>query len=232
MNKEYTRVEMLEWLRKHFKNSGYEVTLYSKEFLPARVAFYCLKKDNDKIKEEIIIEPTTYESLSVDDFFPKLYIPNIEMKDKPPVRIPGASPIRFYQHYFSYAKIFLAYPDYVKENNKFLEFKKYCEEKGIGLLRISKEKIEEIAIPRSLFDNTCALLDEADGKRKKIENIINEYIENNLHYLVYYPQPIYTRRAIAGREEDAKGIISFCLIDKQQDLKKILFKKELNLNYS
>jgi len=227
MNKEYTRIEMLEWLQEYYSSSGYEVALYSREFLPARVAFYCSKKVNDKIKEEIIIEPTTYEFLSIEDFFPMLSIPNIEMKNKPPVRIPGASPVRFYQYYFSHAKIFLAYPNYVKENNKFFEFKEYCEEKGIGLLRISKENIEEITSPHSFFDNTCALLGMANGKRKKIENIISEYLENNLHYLVYYPQPIYTRRAIAGREEDVKGIISFCLIDKQQDLKKVCFKGEL-----
>lgn len=44
MSKEYTREEMLEWLKKHFKDNGYEVTPYSDEFKPARVPLYCKKE--------------------------------------------------------------------------------------------------------------------------------------------------------------------------------------------
>ncbi len=227
MDKEYTRIEMLEWLKGHYKKNGYKPDSYSKEFLPARVALYCSKTKNNKIVEEIIVEPTTDESLSIEYFFPTLHIPNVEMPEAPPVRIPGASPVRFYQYYFPNAKIFFAYPDYAKENDKFNEFKEFCQDKGIGLLKTSEARIEEVVSACSSFDKICDQLVEADKSRKKIEHIVSEHLESNLHYLVYYPEPVYTRRAITGREEDAKGVISFCLIDKQQELKKIVYNGKL-----
>ncbi|MBE3086637.1 MAG: hypothetical protein IMZ64_10530, partial [Bacteroidetes bacterium] len=234
VGKEYTSTEMLEWLYEHFTSSGYEVVRYSKEFLPARVALYCTKKDNDRIVAEIVVEPTTDESLSIPGFFPTLTIPSPEAPTSHPVRIPGASPVRFYQYYFPNAQIFLAYPDYVKENEMFLEFKKYCVDKGIGLLKTSKSKIEEIVSARLLFDEICNRLVKASGNIKNIKQHMEHFIQDYLHYLVYYPQPVYTRRAITGREEDIKGTISFSLIDKQKGLKKIIYNKtlkELASNY-
>lgn len=227
MSREYTPEEMLQWLKDHFDEMGYEVTRYSKEFLPARVPLYCVKKEGDRIVEQIVVEVTTDEDLSIGDFFPKLLIRNVEIPEARPVRIPGASPVRFDRHYFPKAKIFFAYPDYAKETSGFTEFKEFCEEKGIGLLKTSEAEIEEVVAPCSLFDEICNLLFTAGGSRTDIEDIMGDHLENCLHYLVYYPQPIYTRRAIIGREEDVKGIISMRLIDKQRELKNIIYRKEL-----
>ncbi len=227
MSSEYTRKEMLQWLEDHFYGMGYEVTRYSKEFLPARVPLYCVKKADDRIVEQIVVEVTTDEDLSINDFFPKLLIRNVEIPGARPVRIPGASPVRFDRHYFPKAKIFFAYPDYAKETSGFTEFKEFCEEKGIGLLKTSEAEIEEVVAPCSLFDEICNQLFTAGGSRTDIEDIMGDHLENCLHYLVYYPQPIYTRRAIIGRDEDAKGMISMRLIDKQRELKNIIYRKEL-----
>lgn len=227
MAKEFTRNGMLEWLIKHYKKNGYKVTTYSKEFLPARVAFYCKKKSKDGIVDEIIVEPTIDDCLSVDSFFPELRIPKIEIPKAHPVIIPGASPVRFYQYYFPNAKIFLAFPEYVKEDEKYLEFIEFCKARTIGLLKISKSKIVEISPPCSLFNNICTQLTAANGNREKIENAVDKYLESNLHYLVYYPDPVYRRRAITGRDDDTKGVISFYLIDQQQELVNVTYKQVL-----
>lgn len=224
MNDEYTLTEMLEWLQKYFKDNNYEVSAYSKEFSPARVALYCYKTIDNKIIEEIIVEPTKDKSLCREDFFPIISIPNIELPEKPPIRIPGASPVRFYQYYFPNAKIFLAYPDYVKEDKKFDEFKNFCIEKGIGLLNTSEAIIKEIIPAHSLFTEICTQLHKAKGSRKNIENIIKEYLENNLHYLVYYPDPKYQRSALIEKEP---GKISLVLIDLLQNLKNIQYSDKL-----
>ena len=53
---------------------------------------------------------------------------------------------------------------------------------------------------------------------------MGNYLENYLHYLVYYPAPVYRRRAITGR---TVGDLSFILIDKLLELKNVTYKEEL-----
>jgi hypothetical protein len=229
--KEYTRIEMLEWLQNHFENDGYTVSLYSKEFLPARVALYASKTESDKIVEEIIVEPTTDKEVTREKFFPNISISNTEIPEKQPIRIQGASPTRFYRYYFPHARIFFAYPDYCVEDEKFLEFKNFCDEKGVGLLKTSKVKIEEIISEQSLIDELCDRLSKARIGNKNLKNILSEHLENTLHYLVYYPESIYQRSALI---EKKPGKISQVLIDKLQNLTNIKYSKlliKLSNNY-
>lgn len=223
MNKQYTCDEMILWLMKYFEDQGYHVEDYWPELLPARVPLYCVRgQDNEK--EEIIIEIIPDTSLSKDSLFPLLPIGK--------VLVPEASPARFYQYYFPYAKIFYAYPDYVRASKKFDGFKQICIKRGIGLLKTSEKNIEKIVDSHSLYDAMCnQLLIKKRKSHADIKSIIGNYLDSVQHYLVYYPEPIYTRRAIAGRK---KGQISFVLIDKQSKLKRINYRKilkELSLNY-
>jgi len=119
MNGVYTRDEMLEWLKQYFKGRKYEVEDYSPEFDPARVPLYCVRKEQEIIIDEIVIEITTDEIISKDGFFPLFSIAWEGIKNEE-----EACPVRFYQYYFSKAKVFFAYPDYVSENDEFNEFKK------------------------------------------------------------------------------------------------------------
>ena len=223
MSKKYTSDQMIKWLKDYFTTLGYEVDDYAKQFRPARVPLYCVKKQNSEIIEEIIIDITEAETISKEDFFPSLEIPDAGESEAGSLEIPEASTVRFYQYYFPRAKVFFAYSDIVKEEGEFDKFKKVCEKREIGLLRTSEIKTEEVAKARSLFDQLCDLIIESKKSRKEIEEIIGDHLDSYLHFLVYYPDPIYRRRAIAAREEETKGTISFKLIDKQLELSNIVY---------
>ena len=214
-NKEYTPSEMVCKLKKYFEAKGYEVDENSKKFQPARVPLYCRKQD-----KEIVIDFTIDRFISKKIFFPSETIEGVEIQD--------ASPVRFYQYYFTNAKIFFAYPYYVKEDDGFNEFKKVCENRGIGLLKIFETKIEEVAKSRPLFDDICA---ELEIKENKIKKKLEYHLRNCLHYFVYYPKPVFKRRAITGK---AKERMSYVLIDKLSNLNNIIYKKpliELSFDY-
>jgi len=219
MSREYTRDEMLDWLKKHFEKNKYEVEQYSDEFLPARVPLYCKKEEGSEI-DEVVIDFTTDEIISKDAFFHSPSIGGVTILD--------ASSMSFYQYYFPKAKIFFAYPDYVKENDEFNGFKKVCEKKGIGLLKVSereikgtKDHVKEVGNARPLYNEIC---NELSLKKEDIKNRLEYHLRNCLHYFVYYPEPVFKRRAIIGRTE---GNISFVLIDKLCELKNIAYKKIL-----
>lgn len=212
--KEYTPDEMVGKLKKYFRDQGYEVDENSKKFQPARVPLYCRQQD-----EEIVIDFTIDRLISKKIFFPSETIEGVEIQD--------ASPVRFYQYYFTHAKIFFAYPYYVKEDNGFNEFKKVCENRGIGLLKIFKKNIKEVAKSRPLFDVICAELEIKENKINKLEY----HLRNCLHYFVYYPKPVFKRRAITGK---AKERMSYVLIDKLSNLNNIVYNKtliELSFDY-
>lgn len=218
MSEEYTRDQMLQWLEQYFKSRGYVVDTYSGEFLPARVPLYCKKKKGNKT-EEVVIEITTDKIIRRDDFFPSLHIDSVE--------IPEASPVRFYQYYFPKTMIFYAYPDYVEENDEFIKFKTVCEKRGIGLLKTSKTETKEVLKSHSLFSEICTQLVDDKKTPEEIEEIIGDYLENYLHYLVYYPDPVYRRRAISRRTKKDREIISFTLIDKLSELRNIIYRDDL-----
>lgn len=225
MDREYTRDEMLEWLKQHFRDrKKYEVKRYSDEFLPARVPLYCVKQEQEIIIDEIVIEITTDKIISKDVFFPLFSIAGEGIKNEE-----EASPVRFYQYYFPKAKVFFAYPDYVRENNdEFNEFKKVCVKRGIGLLKTSKTNIEEKVESRSLLDQICTQLVIRDDK---IKGKLEYQLRNCLHYFVYYPKSVFKRRAITGKAEEK---MSYALVDKLLELKNIIYRDkliELSSNY-
>ena len=214
MIKEYTVDEVQQKLEKYFKGLAYKVEKNPKDYFPARVPLYC-KKDN----EELVIDFTVDKCISKDTFFP--------LENIGGVRINESCPVRFYQYYFVHAKIFFAYPDYVVKNNGFNRFKKVCGDRGIGLLEISDTEITEVTKSRVLFDKICNELEINDKNKGKLEYHLN----NCLQYFVYYPHPIFKRRAITGK---LKERMSFVLIDKLLNLKNITYRKvliDLSKNY-
>jgi len=222
--KEYTRDEMVQWIAKYYEDLGYKTHRYSDDFLPARVPLYCVRKESDAI-DEMAIEITTDRIISRDAFFPDITVHG--------VKIPEASSVRFYQHYFPKAKIYYAYPDYAQENNEFNEFKDICTKRAIGLLKVSPTGIQEVVGSRSLFDTICTQLAESKKTREDVEKIIGGHFENYLHQLVHYPDPDYRRRVIIRRrKEDIR--ISFMLLKKLQEPRNIEYGeklKELTSNY-
>lgn len=194
------------------------------------------KKDDLYIFDEAVIEITTARNISKSEFFPELPMGEGARK----VTILEASPAKFYQYYFPKAKIFYAVPAYVNNNEEFQGFKNVCVKRGIGLLNTSKKGIEEDIESRPLFDGICDQLNNDFKKHEDIPTIVGEdipttvgediqttvggYLEDYLHYLVYYPVPQYKRSSII---EKKPGQISRILIDKLQDLKNIQYADKL-----
>jgi len=216
---EYTLDEMVQSLKKHFENKQYTVEKYSDEFLPARVPLYCRKIVDDNKTIEAVIDITTAYVITKDLFFPQKKIGKLKYE---------ASSVRFFQNYFINANIYLAYPDYAIQNDKFDDFVNNCKIRNIGLLKVSDKKIETIIKPRPLFDTICDNLNISDiDSKMKLEYHLRDF----LTYFVYYPEPIFKKRAITGR---TKENISFVLIDKLCDLKNISYKvplKEIAKNF-
>ena len=214
---------MISWLKKHFEDSKYVVQEYSLDFYPARVPLHCEKKNGDD-KDEVVVEITTDDVITKDSFLPTKVIGGVEIRE--------ASPVSFYQYYFVQAKIYLAYPDYVKDDDGFEEFKKRCEDKGIGLLRVSKENVEEIAKPLSIIEQMIDKLELSDDKGK-IE-FLEYHLRNCLHYFVYYPEPDFKKRAIRytpknpdGSKEEKMRYMSYVLTDKVGQLSNLAYRREL-----
>ncbi len=178
-----------------------------------------MKEDNLYIFEEVVVELTTERKISKKDFFPTLPV-----RDNEKIEITEASPVRFYQYYFPKAKLYYAYPDYVEKNDEFNKFKNVCIKRGIGLLEISRNRVENIIEPYSLFDEICSKLKDNNKKDENIREIIGDYLKNYLNYLVYYPDPIYRRSAII---DEKPGKISRFLIDKLADSNKLTYGKTL-----
>jgi len=211
--KEYPRDEMLQWLEQYFRDRGFEVYKYSDRFLPARVPLYCEKKEGD-ITNEVVIEFTTDNIISKDAFFPLLTVDRVKIRE--------AAPVRFYQYYFPKAEIYFAYPAYVEENDEFNGFKQVCAKRGIGLLKTSRTEIEEVAKSRPLYNEICNRL---NIKKHDIKAELEYHLRNCLHYFVYYPEPVFKRRAITGKAEEK---MSYVLIDKLSELNNIIYNKTLN----
>jgi len=185
-------------------------------------------RDGLYIYDEKVIEITTDRVISKNDFFPYLPIKTIRKK-----KILDASPVRFYKYYFPNARIYYAYPDYVEENDEFDKFKDVCIERGIGLLKASRTKIEEVCNSISLFDEICNQLYKNKKTRKGIGTVIGKHFDAYLDQLVFYPEPEYKRQAIIRRkEEDLR--ISLLLLKKLREPKHIKYRedlKELESNY-
>ncbi len=220
-NEEYSREEMISWIKKYFGDQGYDIVPYSPDFLPARVALHG-KREHENRTDEIVVELTNDKIITIDIFLPEVTINGVTILE--------ASPIRFYQYYFINAEVYFAYPDYVKEDQEFKSFTKLCKKLGIGLLKTSKTKIEEIVKPCSIYDQICNKLGfptdktkmdkETENKMDKIEY----HLRNCLHYFVYYPAPVFKNRAIRGRAIEK---ISFDLLDKLCNVENISYNEEL-----
>lgn len=217
-DEEYSRETMEQLLEKHFVDQGYNVDKYSDKYLPARVPLHCEKKEDKEI-DEIVIDITTDRNISKDDFFP-----DITVSGNP---ILEASPVRFFRYYFPTAKVYYSIPDYVEKNKKFENFKSVCEKRGIGLLETSKTRVKEILKARTLRDEICAEIFSNRGDDQAITKVVEKTLDKFLKQLVFYPEPIYKRRAIIGQKSGDGIRISLLLIKKVQELENIQYKEEL-----
>ncbi len=223
--KKYALEDMLKWLIKHFTNQGYKEKKYWEGFKPARVPLY-FEKEHESKPDEIVIDLTTDRIITKDLFLPT--------KEFSGVRIEEAAPISFYQYYFIQAKVYFAFPDYVENNDdEFDRFCDSCEEQGIGLLRTSENKIEEVIKPRPLFEIICKEM----GIKQDTEQmyLMEFYLRNFLHYLVYYPGSDFTTRGIryiypkklGKKKGEKRNYIGYQITDPLSKLENLVYKEDL-----
>ncbi len=226
MTRQYTRSEMVTWLRAFFQKQGYDVEDYP-EVGGVRVPLHCKRQrnDTDGRSDEIAVDVTTSPTVSADEFFPTIKMHRVE--------IVSASATRFYQHYFPYAKVFLAIPDYALVDE---DMKSACKRYRIGLLKVSEQKVEIEGDPSSLIDqlrdNVSKTIEsclEGEEARRElfgaIAQAIDSFVETYLHYLVYYPAPEYKRRQITERTDEAN--ISLLLVDTVKELSSLAYRQQL-----
>ena len=232
MSGRYTREEMIEWLKNYFQKEKdfpvKDIVDYPDDLGPVRVPLHCLKKENEKIIDESVVDFTIYDTVLKSQFFPEIEIESIAIQE--------AAPVTFYQYYFPKARIYFAYPDYIKKDSEFDGIVRICKKRGIGLLEVSRETgVMEKALSHTLVTQFLNAINNSETTRKSFNEIIGDYLENYIIYLVYYPDPDYKRRAIIRRKtNDAKDLISFSLIDKLSELTNICYKDdliELSLKY-
>lgn len=234
MVREYSVDDMLKVLEDYFTKLGYECVTYPKQLNPVRIPIYCVKKEavttgeTKEISDEIMVEVTTAQSISTSDFFRTLTIESDTVVGEPVV-IDNASSLTFFRHYLPNAKVFLAYPDYILRDKQFDELKKMCHEKSIGLICITRTAkgntaTEDVDVrPKDLATQLTEIL-SGSTDHQEIERDVASHLQDDLNYLVFYPDPQYRRQEIIERPE---GFISLNLIDKLSELKHIKQKNEL-----
>ncbi len=236
----YSVKEMTTWISTYLGKKGFKTYSYSDKFLPARVPIYAMKKSPKESEvEEKVFDIINSRAIKSKDFFYTLHVSRTILEEG--MEIPNASSAIFFKYYFPRAKIYWAYPDYLVIDTDFDEFKQLCKKYNIGLLKVSKTKIEEdeTITPISNIDSIFGHFQKAISPAKKhLKESDKEKIEKNLYkelelhiedtnkYLIYYPEPEYKRREIIGRTEGRN--ISLTLIDKLAEINNLSYKKILH----
>jgi len=243
----YTIKEMTTWLSEFLKSQGFETEVYSDLFLPARVPVYARKRDNNDSPEEIVVD--VINSNSTKDVFYTLHISRTLTEDGKEMEIVDASSASFFRYYFPRAKVYWAYPDYLKKDAGYTNFEELCKKYHIGLFEVMKDQngngaVKDMSIPATplikiMFQKFEAAIlpvhaSISAGRKKKgslgeitrkLNKELDHHIEETNRYLIYYPEPEYKRREITGRNERD---ISLLLVDKLGEIENLSYKKQLH----
>ena len=250
MEELYTVKEMTTWLSEYLEAEGFETETYSDLFLPARVPIYARKKNNkdEETIDEIVVD--VINSANVRDFFYTLHISRTLTEEDREMEIIDASSASFFKYYFPRAKVYWAYPDYLRKDEEYAKFVTLCKKYHIGLFEVKRgqdgkglvNKLEIPAVPLllSLFEKFQTIISPISKRISKIhkgDDLIEEaksrifreldrHVEETNRYLIYYPEPEYKRREIIGRTEGRN--ISLILVDKLEELENLSYKRQLH----
>ncbi len=249
MNENFSSSEMREAVRKFFEDKGFTFyDDYDPDFEPARVPVYGYKKKarenlgmncideegSEKVFVDIITEPT----IKVKDFFDERHFKRT--KDKQGRVYKDASSAGFYRHYFPTTLIYWAITSDVEKDAQLEDFKQKCKGEGIGVLEVSKKidtdppsfSVEEIIEPCSLingrFKSLLKFLNDTrkteinEETKKELLDKLMEFSDEDLTYLVFYPEPKYYARDISDSETQKN--ISKELILKMGELNRISYR--------
>jgi len=232
MDELFSKSEMIEAVQKYLQHKGFNPrSAYDPIFEPARVPVFASNKKD----QEIFVDIITERNIENDAYFKDRRIGRSTSAKGLTIR--NASSAQFFRHYFPNAQIFWAIPKYAERDEKFDLFVKNCEKEHIGLLEVSKtnkgifEVSEKEPIPVPLIKERIDFFERSfDGKltvdlTEKIKNIINRWSQEDLSYLVFYPEPKYLAPDISIMDQDWN--ISRELINKMGELKNISYKDDL-----
>lgn len=233
MAETYSPKEMIDVLRNYYEKQGYTLSVpYSNEFEPARVPIFASKKG----KNSIFIDIITESNISNNFYFKDRTYSRSAVK---PWRIRQGSSAIFFRHYFPNAEVYWAIPDYAKkfEDESFKLFVKNCEKNNIGLLEVTIKNGKTAKTSVDVIKESLPLMEERwkdinemlEGLKKdqkgKIFKYVNYCMNENLSYLVFYPEPIYRATDITTRDEQYS--ISTDLINKLSELEHISYRHNL-----
>ena len=231
---EYTRDQIIEPLKQYFTRLGFKCESYFEGLGEVRLPLYCFKKQEDEI-QEVCIDIITERTISNETYFPKIRSQK--------VTIENACSIKFFQYYLPRAKIYWAHGHYVSKDRDYDKFKTTCQKNGIGILEVSDQDVQVLQEAVSLHEILGSQLEEEiDGAAKECRiteevtqsllSLVGRLEDEYLHYLVYYADPQFRRRAIRGRHDTPD--LSLILMNKLQEIKHLQYHEvlvQLAMNY-
>jgi hypothetical protein len=180
---------------------------YDPKFDPARVPIYGHKYiEGERI--EIFVDLITENQLKPSYYFDTMkFTRSFEW----PILV-DASSAQFYRHYFPNSLVYWAIPGNCIRDSYFDSFISKCEASNIGVLQVNiakdkPAKVNEILSPGYCLNDqklheicknieaTCKIKINDTGK-KKLSVILGKQSDDNLSYLVFYPEPIFTKSDI------------------------------------
>lgn len=159
MNDLYTVKEMATWLSDYLTDEGFETKIYSDLFLPARVPVYArrlLGEGNEELLEEIVVD--IINSANTKDFFYTLHVSRTLSEEGEGMEIIDASSASFFRYYFPRAKVYWAYPDYLRRDGEHERFKALCKKNHIGLFEIGENKDNEDQVKKLIRPGFLCLI--------------------------------------------------------------------------
>ena len=244
----YTREEIIERVKKHFDDRDFKCEVYWKELGEVRLPLYCVKRRGDTIEEEIGIDVITERTISRATYFPKIPFQKGVIINACSVKffqyyLPRAKIFWAYGDYVRKNKDYYQFKETCEANGigmlevsdeEVRTIKEAVPLHDILTKQVEEKVKEEEERLRSTEEATQVEegLDEtADGLRSKKElavdlsDLIGRLEDEYLHYLVYYGDPRFRRRAITSRQDMPD--LSLTLINKLQEIKNLQYREVL-----
>lgn len=230
----FSKIEMIKAVREYLQGNGFTLRSdYDPIFEPARVPIFGSKGEDEQVFVDIITE----QNIDADAYYTKERVFS-RSTESHGLTIHNSSSAQFFRHYFPNARVYWAIPSYANLNaDNHKPFIEGSRNGFIGLLEVKKIdstsfKVSEILSSMPLQEERKQLIERTIGnslsrtKKDKIGMILNKWSQEDISYLVFYPEPKYLAPDISVREGDYN--ISRELINKLGELKNISYRKVLS----
>jgi hypothetical protein len=238
----YTREYILDKVITYFTTMGFRSEEYSERWQgEVRIPLYFEKiwrDDSDEVNvEEVVVDIIAELAVSEGQYLPSLVVDSMT--------IDYACPPKFFQLYLPRAKVYWAYSRSVVKDEDYTHFVRACKKNGIGLLEISDKGVTVIEDAKSFLEDlnekikdsvagTESVREEYQEEVEKSKEILltksdlidemfhvsDGFCEEYIRRLVYYGDPVFRRREVAGRTAQN---LSLTLIDKLSEVRNLQY---------